>query len=262
MDIVVCVKHVPETAEAELKIDSTGKAIDKAGLVYDINEWDDYALEEAVRIREKHGGTVTAVTIGPDDSDSTLRKSLARGADKAIRLTDPKFEGSDSYAIAKILASVIKTLHYDIVFCGMQSGDAGYAMVGPILAEMLGVPHATMVKKIELATGTAKANRELEGGMEEQLEIKLPALFSIQTGINEPRYVSIMGIRKAMQKEIKLVTLADTGLTENDVGPQGSWVKVETLYVPPVEKQAEFIKGSPDEVATKIAEILKSKGLV
>lgn len=262
LDIVVCVKHVPETAEAELKIDASGKTIEKTGLVYDINEWDDYALEEAVRIKEKQGGTVTAITIGPEDSDSTLRKCLARGADKAIRLTDPKFEGSDGYAIAKILHTVVKTLHFDLILTGMQAGDDGNAMVGPIIAEMLGIPHATMVKKIELATGTAKVNRELEGGLEEQIEIRLPALFSIQTGINEPRYVSIMGIRKAMQKEIKLMTLADTGLTENDVGTAGSWTKIEKMYVPPVEKQAEFLKGNPDEIAAKITEILKSRGLI
>lgn len=262
MDIIVCVKHVPETAEAELKIDSSGKAIEKAGLVYDINEWDDYALEEAVRIKEKQGGTVTAITMGADDSDSTLRKCLARGADKAIRLTDLKFNGSDSYAIAKILHSVIKTIHYDLIFCGVQSGDGSNAMVGPILAEMLSIPHATMVKKIELAAGTAKINRELEGGLEEQLEIRLPALLSVQTGLNEPRYVSIMGIRKAMQKEIRVMTLADTGLTENDVGTAGSWITVDRLYVPPVEKQAEFLKGTPDEIAAKIAEILKGRGLI
>jgi electron transfer flavoprotein beta subunit len=262
LNIIVCVKHVPETAEAELKIDATGKAIEKTGLVYDINEWDDYALEEAVRIKEKQGGTVTAITIGTGDSDSTLRKCLARGADKAIRLTDSKFEGSDGYAIAKILHSVIKALPFDIVLTGMQAGDDGSAMVGPILAEMLKVPHATMVKKIELGAGTAKINRELEGGLEEQIEVKLPALFSIQTGINEPRYVSIMGIRKAMQKEIKVMALADTGLTENDVGPAGSWFRIERMYVPPVEKQAEFLKGSPEDVATRIADILKSKGLI
>jgi len=262
LDIIVCVKHVPETAEAELKIDASGKAIEKTGLVFDINEWDDYALEEAVRIKEKQGGTVTAITIGTEDSDSTLRKCLARGADKAIRLTDPKFEGSDSYAIAKILHSTIKTLHFDIILCGVQSGDGGYAMVGPILAEMLNIPHATMVKKIELAAGSAKINRELEGGLEEQIEMKLPALFAVQTGINEPRYVSIMGIRKAMQKEIRLMTLADTGLTESDVGTAGSWIKLEKLYVPPVEKQAEFLKGNPEEIAGKITEILKSRGLV
>lgn len=262
MDIVVCVKHVPETAEAELKIDSSGKAIEKTGLVFDINEWDDYALEEAVLIREKLGGTVTAITIGAEDSDTTLRKCLARGADTAIRLTDPKFEGSDGYAIAKILHSVIKNLHYDLILTGMQTGDDSSAMVGPILAQMLGILHATMVKKIELDTGTAKINRELEGGLEEQLEIKLPALFSVQTGINEPRYVSIMGIRKAMQKQIKVMSLADTGLSENDVGEAGSWIRIEKLYVPPVEKQAEFIKGAPDEVAAKIAEIIKARGLI
>jgi len=262
LDIVVCVKHVPETAEAELKIDSGGKAIEKTGLVFDINEWDDYALEEAVRIKEKLGGTVTAITIGAEDSDTTLRKCLARGADTAIRLTDPKFEGSDGYAIAKILHSVIKNLHYDLILTGMQTGDDSSAMVGPILAQMLGILHATMVKKIELDTGTAKINRELEGGLEEQLEIKLPALFSVQTGINEPRYVSIMGIRKAMQKQIKVMSLADTGLSENDVGEAGSWIKIEKLYVPPVEKQAEFIKGAPDEVAAKIAEIIKARGLI
>ncbi len=262
MDVVVCVKHVPETAEAELKIDSSGKNVEKTGLVYDINEWDDYALEEAVRIKEKQGGTVTAVTIGGDDSDSTLRKCLARGADKAIRLTDPKFEGSDGFAVAKILHSVLKTLHYDLVLVGMQAGDDGNAAVGPILAQMLGVPHATMVKKLELGAGSAKVNRELEGGLEEQLEVKLPALFSIQTGINEPRYVSIMGIRKAMQKEIKVMTLADTGLAEADVGVAGSWLTVDRLYVPPVEKQAEFLKGTPDEMAVRVAEILKAKGLI
>ena len=262
MNIIVCVKQVPETAEAELKIDATGKAIQKTGLVYDINEWDDYALEEAVRIKEKQGGTVTAITIGAEDSDSTLRKCLARGGDKAIRLTDPKFEGSDGYAIAKILHSVIKTLPFDIILTGMQAGDDGNAMVGPILAEMLKIPHATMIKKMEMGTGTAKVNRELEGGLEEQVEVKLPALFSVQTGINEPRYVSIMGIRKAMQKEIRVMTLPDTGLTENDVGTAGSWTRIEKMYVPPVEKQAQFLKGGPEEVATKIAEILKSKGLI
>ncbi len=262
LDVVVCVKHVPETAEVELKIDSSGRAIDKTGLVYDINEWDDYALEEAVRVKEKQGGTVTAITIGPDESDSTLRKCLARGADKAIRLRDPKFEGSDSYAIARILHSVIKNLPCDLILTGMQAGDDGNAAVGPMLAEMLGFPHATMVKKIEFGSGMVKVNRELEGGLEEQLEVKLPALLSIQTGINEPRYVSIMGIRKAMQKEIKLMDLPDTGLSESDVGRAGSWITIDRMYVPPVEKQAEFIKGSPDEIAGRITEILKSKGLI
>ncbi|MCD6445660.1 electron transfer flavoprotein subunit beta/FixA family protein [Candidatus Bathyarchaeota archaeon] len=262
MDIIVCVKHVPDTAEAEVKIDSTGKNIEKTGLVFDINEWDDYALEEAVRIKEKFGGTVTAITVGSEETESTLRKCLARGADQAIRLTDKAFEGSDGYAIAKILYKTIKNMHFDLILTGMQAGDDGYAIVGPTLAEMLGIPHATMVKKIELGEGKATVNRELEGGLEEKVEVKLPALLTVQTGINEPRYVSIMGIRKAMKKEIKVLGLTDIGLTEKDVGEAGSWITIEKMFIPPAEKQAEFIKGSPEDVAAKIAEILKARGLL
>ena len=262
MDIIVCVKHVPETAEADVRIDSTGKGIEKTGLVFDINEWDDYAVEEAVRIKEKLGGTVTVITVGSEDADSTLRKCLARGADKAIRVTDPKLEGSDGYAIAKVLSKVIKDLPHDLILTGAQAGDDGYAVVGPALAQLLGIPHATLVKKIEFKNGTAVVNRELEGGLEEIVEVKLPAVLTIQTGINEPRYVSIMGIRKAREKEIKVLGLTDIGLSENEVGEAGSWIRIEKMYIPPVEKQAEFVKGSPDEVAAKIAELLKAKGLV
>jgi electron transfer flavoprotein beta subunit len=262
LDIIVCVKHVPLTSEAELKIEANGRKIEKTGLVFDINEWDDYAVEEAVRIKEKLGGTVTVITVGDEDSDNTLRKCLARGADKAIRLTDPKFEGSDGYAVAKILYNVVKNLRYDLILTGFQAGDDGYSMVGPILAEMLQVPHATLVKKIELDAGTARVNRELEGGLEEVVEVRLPALFAVQTGINVPRYVSRMGIRKALQKEIKVMNLAEIGLKEEEVGEAGSWLKIEKLYVPPLEKQVKFLKGGPEEVAAQIVEILKSKGML
>lgn len=262
MDIIVCVKHVPETAEAEIKIDSSGKSIEKTGLVFDVNEWDDYALEEAIQLKEKLGGTVTAITVGGEDADSSLRKCLARGADSAVRLTDEKFEGSDCYTIAKILHNVIKDLPYDIVFTGAQAGDDGCAVVGPALAAFLGVPHATLVKKIELKNGAASVHRELESGLEEVVELPLPAVLSIQTGINEPRYVSIMGIRKAMKREIRVLGLSDTGLNEDEVGEKGSWTRTIELYVPPVEKEAEYLKGSPEEIAAKVAEILKSKGLI
>jgi len=262
MDIIVCVKHVPETAEAEIKINPDGKGVEESGLVFDVNEWDDYALEEAVQIKEKLGGTVTAVTVGPETADSTLRKCLARGADNAIRLTDPKFEGSDCYAIAKILSKAVKDLHFDLILTGAQAGDDGYAAMGPILAGLLGISHATMIKKIEFNNGTIRFNRELEGGLEEVGEVRLPTLLTIQTGINEPRYVSIMGIRKAMQKEMKVLGLADIGLSEDEVGESGSWVRIEKMYVPPVEKQAEFLKGSPEEIAAKVAEIIKARGLV
>jgi electron transfer flavoprotein beta subunit len=236
--------------------------VEKSGLVFDINEWDDYALEEAVRLKEKFGGTVTAITVGSEDAEGTLRKCLARGADTAIRLTDPKFEGSDGYAFAKILSKVIKNLPFNLILTGAQADDDGYAVVGSVLAELLGIPHATMIKKIEIEGETVKVNRELEGGLEEIIKVKLPAVLAIQTGINEPRYVSIMGTRKAMQKEIKILGLADVGLSENEVGEAGSWIKIGKMYVPPVEKQAEFLKGSPEEIASKIAEILKARGLV
>jgi electron transfer flavoprotein beta subunit len=262
MEIIVCVKHVPETAEADLKIDSTGKKIEKGGLVFDINEWDDYALEEAVRLKEKFGGTVTAITVGSEDVESTLRKCLARGADKAIRLTDESFEGSDGYAIAKILHKAIKDLPFDLILTGALADDDGYMVVGPVLAEMLGIPHATMVKKLELSDNNARVNRELEGGLDEIVDVKLPAVLTIQTGINEPRYVSIMGIRKAMQKEIKVISLADLGLGENEVGESGSWMRLEKMFVPPAEKQAEILGGSPEEVAAKIADVLKARWLV
>lgn len=262
MDIIVCVKHVPETAEAELKIAADGKTMESTGLVFDVNEWDDYALEEAVQIKERLGGSVTAVTVGSDAADSTLRKCLARGANHSIRITDSKIENSDGYAVAKILHSAIKNLPYDIVFTGAQAGDDGYSIVGPALAELLDVPHATMVKKIQIDGSSVKVNRELEGGLEEALEVKLPALLTIQTGINEPRYVSIMGIRKAMKKEIKILALSDINLDEEEVGESGSWIKVEKMYLPPVEKQAELLKGSPEEVSAKIAEILKAQGLI
>jgi electron transfer flavoprotein beta subunit len=262
LDIIVCVKHVPETAEAEIKITDDGRAIERTGLVFDINEWDDYALEEAVRTKEQLGGTVTAITIGSEDADSTLRKCLARGADNAIRITDEKFNGSDGYVIAKILHSVIKDLTFDLILTGALAGDDGYTMVGPILGAILGVPHATMVKHIEFSNGAAEVNRELEGGLEEIIKMKLPAVLAVQTGINEPRYVSILGIRQAMKKEIKILSFPDLDLSEGEVGEAGSWIKVEKMFVPPVEKQAEIIKGSPEEIAVKIAEIIKSKGLI
>jgi len=262
MDIIVCVKRVPEMAEAEVRINGSGKDIEKTGLVFDINEWDDYAVEEAVYIKEKLGGTVTVITVGSEDVDATLRKCLARGADRAIRITDSKLEGSDGYVIAKVLSRVIRNLPHDLVLTGVQASDDGYAIVGPALAELLGIPHVTLAKKIEFKNGFVRVNRELEGGLGEIVEVKLPAVISVQTGINEPRYVSVMGIRKAAQKEIKVLKLADIGLSENEVGVAGSWIKTEELYMPPAEKQAEYIKGNPEEVASKLVEIIKSRGLI
>jgi len=262
MDVIVCVKHVPAIAEAEIDIDERGKRIKGEDLVFDINEWDDYALEEAVLLKERLGGSVTVVTAGPEEADDTLRKCLARGADRAIRLTDKTFEGSDAYAVAKILHKAIKDLPLDMILTGAQAGDDGYAQVGVVLAELLGIPHATMAKKIEPREGFVRVNRELEGGLEEVVEVKLPAVLAIQTGINEPRYVSIMGIRKAREKELKVLGLRDLGLKEEEVGESGSWITVEKMFIPPVEKEAEILTGGVDEIAAKIVETLRARGLV
>jgi electron transfer flavoprotein beta subunit len=260
MDIVVCVKRVPDTREADLQISGDGKSINTKDLVFDVNDWDKYAVEEAVRLKEKNGGTVTVITMGQADSDDILRRCFATGADSAIRLTDPAFEESDAMAVASLLAGTLKTLKYDLVLFGAQAGDDGYGAVGQAAAVMLGLPYTSLAVKIDIQNNSLKAMRELEAGMHESLELPLPALVTIQTGINEPRYVSIMGIRKASAKEIRTPALAELSLSPDSFGTAGSKTSVEKLFVPPVLKQTEMLSGSLDEVSQKLALLLKEKG--
>ena len=262
MDVIVCVKHVPKTADVELIIDSSGKRIRTEKLEFDINEWDEYALEEALLIKERFGVVVTAITVGPQNADKTLRKCLAKGADRAIRLWDRAFEGSDGYAIAKILKKAIEQLPFDLILTGTQAADDGYSQVGAILAELLHVPHVTIVKKLEPMRERVRVNRELEGGLEQIVEVRLPALFSIQTGINNLRYVSIMGIKKARRKEITVLGLRSLNLRRKDVGEAGSWVTIEALTIPQEGERAEVVTGEVDDIATKIIDILKARGVV
>jgi electron transfer flavoprotein beta subunit len=262
MEIVVCVKQVPAIAEVDLVVDDSGTGVRSEGLVQEMNEWDEYAIEEALLIKERLGGSVTAITVGPEGADAVLRRCLAKGADHAIWLKDEAFEGGDAYATAKVLHSAIKGLEYDLVFTGAQAGDDGYSAVGGILSELLGVAHAQMVKQVEVREGSLLVNRELEGGLEEALELPTPALLSIQTGINEPRYVSIMGIRKARKKEITVMGLDDLGLSGDDVGEAGSWMRIQRVYAPPVEKEPEILSGSPEEIARRLVEVFRSRGLI
>jgi electron transfer flavoprotein beta subunit len=257
LDIIVCIKRIPQTAEADVKIDSSKRNIIKDRLTFDMNESDTYALEEAILLKEKFGGTLTVVSLGVVETEDTLRIALAKGADNAIRIKAEDFGELDGYKTAQLLKGAIKELPYDIIFTGCIATDDYYSQIGVTLAELLAIPHATMVTKIEVAENKAHAHRELEGGLLEHLEITLPALFTIQTGINEPRYASLIAIRRAAKKEIK--TLGKPEIPAADIIANST---LEELYTPPVGKRAEILTGSMDEITTKLGDIVKEKGLI
>lgn len=259
MDILVCLKRVPDTAEAVVIPDTTGKDIVKDRLTFSTNEADNYALEEALLLKEKFGGTVTLLTVGPKSSEEVLRMGLAKGADRAIRLWDERFTNSDYFTIAKVLATACQTLNYQLILTGCMATDDGYAAVGPTLAAILDLPQATYVNKVEIQDGKAKIQRELEGGWLEVKEISLPAVLTIQTGINTPRYPSILGIKRASSKEIPVLDCAALKLNESDFSPK---TVLEKLSIPMVESKAVFLQGAPDEISTQLTKILKEKGLL
>jgi electron transfer flavoprotein beta subunit len=253
MKIAVCVKRVAKTAEADIFIEKDGKDIKKDHLVFAINDWDSYAVREAVRLRETYGGEVTVLSIGPEESREVLTRCLAMGADRAIRVEEPSRK--DPLLISKIIYNVLKDQSFDLIFTGVQSEDEGWGQVGVTLAKLLGFPHATIVTFIEVLDGKIKVKRELEGGIEELLELKLPAVVTIQTGINEPKYVSLSAILEAEDKEIKELSLNEIGFSSLEP----IQVSIENLFFPPVGKMAEILKGSPDEVVNQLVEIIKKK---
>lgn len=259
LNIIVCVKSVPITTEAELVIDRTGKAVILEDTPFDINEWDEYALEEAVRLKEKFGGEITVVTVSPRDVKEVILKCLAKGADRAIKIVDRSIAEYDAYTIARILHTAIKNMRYDLILCGAQASDDGYALVGVMLASLLRIPYVTMVKGLELANGYVITVRELEEGFEEIVEVKLPALLTIQTGINEPRYASIMAMRRARQKEIISLDLKSMNLTESDLG---NWIEIQEFLIPERKKKCIMLCGDANEVTTKVVEILKQRGFL
>lgn len=265
MNVVVCVKQVPDTSDpdTEVHIDSSGRGVDQSKFSFVINDADNYAVEEAILLKEKHGGEVTVVNIGGEAANQVVRMALAKGGDSAIRLDDEKFVYSDVVATARLLQAAVKDLGCDIVMTGCLASDDGYGAVGVTLAQLLGLPHAAMVKTVEvIGDNKLKIGRELEGGLLEMNEIETPCVLTIQTGGNEPRYASFKGIREASKKEIKVMDLAATGLSDDQVGEAGS-VAVMTAYsVPEVGELAEILEGDPGETSAKLATILKEKGLV
>ncbi|UCH01071.1 MAG: electron transfer flavoprotein subunit beta/FixA family protein [Deltaproteobacteria bacterium] len=259
MDIVVCVKRVPLTEEVDLIVDEQKKGIKKEQLAFVLNDWDNYAIEEAIVLKEKHGGTVTAVTVGTEDDEEVLRRSLAMGADRAIRIEAGDMSRFDSLGVSRILCRVVKDLPFDLVFTGVLADDDYYGMVGMMMAEELGINHANMVTAIEIEDGKARTTSELEGGLSEVSLIELPALLTIQTGINEPRYVSILGIRKAAKKELKVMDLADLGLPDEELSPR---TIIEEVFLPPETEGAQILTGDPDKIASDFVEILTRKGVM
>lgn len=260
MEILVCVKRVPDSAENEIEINKDGSDIKRDDMVYSVNEWDNYAVEEAIQIRDKVGGSVTVVTVGDEESEEVLRREMAMGADKGIRLTDTAFDGSDGRGLASILKAEIDKGKYDLVLTGAQADD-GAGQVGGMLAAMLDWPYASLVNMIEVAgSNTIKVGREIAGGNQEINEIELPCVLSIQTGINEPRYVGIRGIRKVASVEIPVHNAGDLGLAADSVGAVAAKVKRVDYFVPEMGEGAEMLEGSLEEQIDKVVELLKAKG--
>ena len=262
MNIVVCVKRVPDTTGVDVEIADDERRIKEEGLVFDTNDWDKYAINEAVRLKEEYGGEVTAIALGRKDVEDSLRRCFVTGCDEGIRLTDEAFAGSDAAATARILHRVIKDIKFDLILTGAQASDDGYAQVGPTLAALLGAPHAVLVTSIEIIDGKARVHRELEGGLEEVVELKLPALLTIQTGINEPRYVSIKAVIKMMQKEIRALDLEALGMAAEEVGEAGSKTRIDRLSPPPITKEMEILPAEPGPAAARLVEVLKDEGML
>jgi len=259
MDIVVCVKRVPET-EAGIRLKADGSDIERSGLAYDLNDFDNYALEEALRIKEKKQGKVTVVTVGGPESDETLRQCLAKGADAAVRCWSDDMKGSDHIGLARILAAGVQPLNPQLVLCGVSSEDEDASVVPAALAELLHIPSLTVVTKTDVQDSKILVHRELEGGLLANLESPLPALLSIQTGINQPRLAALRGILAAKSKPITVKTSQDLGLA-GKVGASVAKAKVVKLEPPPKGEGARMLTGSEDEQARQVAALIKEKGL-
>jgi len=259
VEILVCVRRVPDTSENEIEFNSAGNDIERDDLVYSVNEWDNYAVEEAIQIVDKVGGNVTVVTVGDDDDEEILRREMAMGAKNGVLISDEAFSGSDGTGIARILAAFVRKGSYDLILTGVQA-EAGSAQVGGMMAAMLDYPFASLVNSIEVHDGNLKISREIAGGNKEMNEIDLPCVLSIQTGINEPRYVGIRGIRQVASVKIPTLGASDLGVEPGAVGEAAAKVKRVDYFVPALGKGAEMLQGSREEMIDKLIELVKAKG--
>jgi len=253
VNIIVCIKQVP-AKDAPLSI--AGNWIRESDIGFEMNEPDSYALEEALRLKEKHGGEVIALSMGPERVKQTIKEALAKGADRGIHIADDKFAQLDPLGSATSLAAAIKQQKHDLVLTGLQSDDHGFGQTGVLLAGVLDVPHATIIMAIEVDGQKMRLKRELEAGWFQHLECPLPAVLTIQSGINKVRYATLKGIMAAKKKEITTIPRESLGVS---VEPTQ---RLEKIYVPVKSKKTEFLTGTPKEVASKLVEKLKFEARV
>jgi electron transfer flavoprotein beta subunit len=250
MKIIVSIKEVP-VRDSQPRIDSRERWVEVGDLSYEMNEPDAYALEEALQLKEKHGGEVIALCAGRADASRTIREALAKGADRALHIEDERISSWSTLGLAHLLAKVVAPEKPDLILTGLQSDDLGYGQTGVALAEILGLPHATIVMAAEVLNGSIRVKRELESGWFQNIEMPLPAVLTIQSGINKLRYATLMGIKKAKSKELKRLTAGDLGVAAM------STATIERVYSPRKVKQTQMLDGSAREAAAKLIEKLR-----
>ena len=250
MKILVCVKQVP-ARDSNLRVDTSGKWLDESGLTYEINEPDAYALEEALQLREKVGGEVIVLCSGPERVTQTIREALAKGADRAIHIRVEQMAALDPFATANLLAEAVRAESPDLVLTGLQSDDLGYGETGVVLAELLGMSHATIVMEVVPEGNGIKVKRELEDGWFQHVVLPLPAVLAIQSGIKKLRYATLMGIKKAKSKEIKVIPAES--LNASGLGS----VVIERVNPPRRTKQMQLLTGDARQMAAQLVEKLK-----
>ncbi len=251
MNSVVCISHVPDT-ESRIRVASDGRHIDEEGIKFIVSPYDEFALEEAIRLKDAQGGDVTVLTFGPDRATSALRECLARGATKAVHVNHEAAGDADSLGIARVLAAAIRDIPHDVIFFGKQGVGTDNSLVGPMVAELLGLAQVNVVTKMEVQDGKLTAHREIEGA-EEIIEATLPAVITAQKGLNEPRFASLKGIMAAKKVPVDSKSISDLGLSEDEI--IGSRLQVISLDPPPEKPEGRKIDGSDPQAAA--AEILK-----
>ncbi len=249
MKIAVCIKQVP-TREWQPRLNDTKTWIREGDASFEMNEPDAYALEEGLRLKEKHGGEVVVCAAGPARSAQVIREALARGADRAIHVEHEELGAADASGAAGALAEAMRDEAFDLVLTGLQSDDQGHAQVGVVLAERLGIPHATIIMEVQVEGGRLRVKRELEGGWFQWIALPLPALLTIQSGINQLRYATLKGIMAAKKKEVRKVTPA---------APLAASQQIASLYVPERSKATRMIAGSPAEAAQELVRRLRDE---